>query len=136
MPHKINHIAIAVNNLDDALGFWRDALGLPLERTEDNVSEGVRIGFLPLGESEIELMQPLGPETPVGKSIEKRGAGLHHICLEVADIRASMAHLEAAGVTLINPTPQTRPEGTLYCFIHPKSTGGVLVELYELAKGE
>lgn len=131
MPHKVNHIAIVVEDLQQALGFWQDALGLPLARTEDNPHEAVKIGFLPVGGVDIELLEPTDPDSGIGKALAKRGAGLHHICLEVADIEASMQHLQAHQVELINTEPRIREEGTRYCFIHPKSTGGVLVELYE-----
>lgn len=132
MPHRVNHIAVVVDDLSSALHFWHDALGLPLERTESNAEEAVEIGFLPVGESEIELLQPTDAESGIGKYLVKRGAGLHHICLEVADIEASMAQLRAHDIELINDAPKARPEGTRYCFVHPRSTGGVLVELYEL----
>ena len=134
MPHRVNHIAVVVDDLGSALDFWRDALGLTLERTESNADEAVEIGFLPLGESEIELLQPIDADSGIGKYLAKHGAGLHHICLEVADIDASMAQLRAYDIELINDAPKVRPEGTRYCFVHPRSTGGVLVELYELPK--
>ena len=134
MPHRVNHIAVVVEDLDAALNFWRDALGLPLERTESNADEAVEIGFLPIGESEIELLQPTDAESGIGKYLAKRGAGLHHVCLEVDDIAASIAQLRAHQIELINDEPKVRPEGTRYCFVHPRSTGGVLVELYELVK--
>jgi methylmalonyl-CoA/ethylmalonyl-CoA epimerase len=135
MGHKVNHIAVAVANMEDALGFWRDAMGLELAHTKTVAKEQVRVGFLPIGDCEIELMEPTEEDSPVGKFLAKRGAGLHHICLEVEDIEASMEQLRQHGAALINETPQSHPEGTRYCFVHPKSTGGVLVELYELAKG-
>jgi methylmalonyl-CoA/ethylmalonyl-CoA epimerase len=135
MPHRVNHIAVVVDDLESALTFWQDALGLPLERTESNAEEAVEIGFLPVGESEIELLQPTDAESGIGKYLAKRGAGLHHICLEVADIEASMAQLRDHHIELITESPRIRPEGTRYCFVHPRSTGGVLVELYELPKG-
>jgi len=136
MPHKVNHIAVVVEDLPRALGFWRDALGLPLARTEDNAEEQVSIAFLPVGDhqTEIELLQPTDPESGIGRYLAKRGAGLHHICLEVADIDASMAQLRAHQIEILNDVPKVRIEGTRYCFVHPKSTGGVLVELYELPK--
>ena len=133
MSHKINHIAVVVDNLDKALHFWRDGLGLPLSRTETNAQEEVEIGFLHAGESEIELLQPTNPESGIGKFLAKKGGGLHHLCFEVENIEDSMAHLRQQGIELINDAPKTRPEGTRYCFIHPKSTGGVLVELYEVS---
>jgi methylmalonyl-CoA/ethylmalonyl-CoA epimerase len=134
MPHRVNHIAVVVDDLGSALNFWQDALGLPLARTESNADEAVEIGFLLIGESEIELLQPTDADSGIGMYLAKRGAGLHHICLEVADIEASMAQLRDHHIELINDAPKTRPEGTRYCFVHPRSTGGVLVELYELSE--
>jgi methylmalonyl-CoA/ethylmalonyl-CoA epimerase len=129
---KVNHIAVVVENLDAALGFWRDALGLPLAYTEANAGEEVNIAFLPLGESEIELLEPTNPDSGIGKYLAKRGAGLHHVCVEVESIESSMAQMREQGVELINDTPKIKDNGIRYCFIHPRSTGGVLVELYEL----
>lgn len=133
MPHKINHLAIVVDDLETALHFWQEALGLPLSRTESNPDEAVEIAFLQAGEPEIELLQPTDADSGIGRYLARRGGGLHHVCIEVADIESSMARLRAQGIELINDSPKTRPEGTRYCFIHPRSTGGVLVELYELA---
>ncbi len=132
MVNRINHVAIVVEDLDAALHFWRDALGLPLRRNEINPGEGVNIAFLPVGESEIELLQPISEDSGVGKYLAKKGQGVHHICVEVDDIEAEMRRLTAQGVMLLNDTPKVRDEGTRYAFIHPKSASGVLVELYEL----
>src|SRR5512139_2869298 len=132
MIRRINHVAIVVEDLDAALGFWRDALGLPLQKTESNPGESVDIAFLPVGESEIELLQPTDPESGIGKYLAKKGQGMHHLCVEVDDIDATIAQLVAHGVEMINAEPRVRPEGTRYAFVHPKSAGGVLVELYEL----
>lgn len=132
MSIKINHIAVVVADMDKALGFWRDGLGLPLQHTELNEGEGVEIAFLPVGEGEIELLKPLSAESGVGKYLAKTGGGMHHLCLEVEDIEAAMAQLAANGTELINETPRSRPDGRRYCFVHPRSTGGVLVELYEV----
>ncbi|MBK9125435.1 MAG: methylmalonyl-CoA epimerase [Chloroflexi bacterium] len=129
---QINHIAIVVSDMPSALGFWRDALGLSVERLEQNEIEKVDIAFLPIGESEIELISPTSSETGVGRYLAKTGGGLHHICLEVPDINAALESLAAARVELINATPRTRDDGTRYAFVHPSSTGGVLLELYEL----
>ena len=137
---KINHLAIAVNDLDAALSFYRDALGLPLQGVEAVEREGVRVAFLPLGESHIELVQPLleesGSVVPaangIGKWMSKHGQGMHHLCIEVQDIQGMMTALKAKGVELINPEPVSRANGTRYAFIHPRSAFGVLVELYEI----
>ncbi len=132
---KINHLAVVVDNLDNALGFWRDALGLELKHAEVNEDEQVKIGFLNIGESRIELLEPTTPDSGIGKYLAKRGAGMHHVCVEVEDIQSAMQHLRERHVELINETPKTNHEGIQYCFIHPRSTGGVLVELYQLAGG-
>lgn len=129
---KINHIAILVEDIENALPFWRDALGLQLAEVEEVEAEKARVAFFPTGESQIELVQPTDPETGLGRYLSKHGGGLHHICLEVPDIEASMTQLKAHGIELINETPRQRDSGTRYAFIHPKSTGGVLVELYQV----
>ena len=134
MVNRINHIAIVVEDLQAALGFWRDALGLPLHKTEENPGEDVNIAFLPLGESEIELLQPMSAESGIGKYLAKKGQGMHHVCVEVDDIEATIARLREHGIELINDTPKVREEGTRYAFVHPKIAHGVLVELYELPK--
>jgi methylmalonyl-CoA/ethylmalonyl-CoA epimerase len=132
-PIKINHIAVVVEDIEAALAFWQRALGLPLHHVEHNEGEAVDIAFLPVGDSEIELIAPFTDDSGVAKYLAKKGAGLHHLCLEVDDIAASMAQLVESGMELINDAPKTRPDGTRYAFVHPKSTGGVLLELYELA---
>ncbi len=129
---KINHIAIVVEDVDVARQFWEVALGLEVQHTERNEEEAVEIAFLPTGESEIELIAPITDDSGVAKYLAKKGAGLHHLCLEVDDIAARLEHLKAHNVELINDTPKTRPDGTKYAFVHPRSTGGVLLELYEL----
>ena len=134
-PQAINHVAVVVEDLEAALAFWQTALGIPLQRTEDNADEAVRIAFLPLGGSEIELLQPTTPDSGIAKYLDRRGPGLHHLCLAVDDIQATLQRLQDHQIELINETPRTRPDGTRYAFIHPKSTGGVLVELYELPPG-
>lgn len=133
MGFKINHIAVVVPDVQQALGFWRDALGLTLQRVEHNSAEQVDIAFLPVGsEGEIELIAPTSDDSGVAKYLAKTGGGLHHLCLEVDDIAAALDGLKAKGVQLINESPRTRDDGILYAFIHPRSTGGVLLELYQL----
>lgn len=132
-PIKINHVAIVVEDVDVALKFWHDALGLPLQHVEHNEDELVNIAFLPLGEGEVELIAPFTPESGVAKYLAKKGAGLHHLCLEVEDIDAALTQLKERGAELITEQPKVRPDGTRYGFVHPKSTGGVLLELYEKA---
>ncbi len=129
---KINHIAVVVEDVNEALNFWQKALGLPLAQIEHNEGEEVDIAFLPLGDSEIELIAPFTEGSGVAKYLAKRGAGMHHLCLEVDDIDAMMAQLVANGTELINEVARTRPDGRRYAFVHPRSTGGVLLELYEV----
>lgn len=130
---KINHVAIVVSDLDEALKFWVEALGLPLERRENAPAEAVEIAFLPAGEGEIELLQPTDEESGVARYLAKRGPGMHHLCLEVEDITHAMERLRQHGVEMINETPRASDDGRRrYAFVHPKSAGGVLLELYEL----
>jgi methylmalonyl-CoA/ethylmalonyl-CoA epimerase len=133
MP-KINHIAVVVTDVNEALNFWQKALGLPLAHVEHNEDELVDIAFLPLdnGQGEIELIAPFTEDSGIAKYLAKRGAGMHHICIEVEDIDGMMQQLVANGIELINETPRSRPDGRRYAFVHPRSTGGVLLELYEM----
>lgn len=132
MIKKVDHIAVVVPDLDAAMKFWVEAFGLSLERIEAVPREGVDVAFLPVGQSEIELLQPTDPESGVARYLEKRGAGLHHLCFEVDDIEATLSRLKAADIQLINETANVGADGKKYAFVHPKGTGGVLVELYEL----
>ena len=132
---RINHLAIVVENIQAALGFWRDALGLPLGQVQRNEAEEVEIAFLPLAEGEIELLAPINDTSGVAKYLAKRGAGMHHICLEVDDIAGTMHRLAEHGIELLNETPKVNEHGVKYCFVHPKSALGVLVELYEKPGG-
>lgn len=131
---KIDHVALVVEDIDAALAFWRDSLGLALDHIEQVPREKSAIAFLPVGGSEIELVQPTDPESGVAKYLEKRGAGMHHLCLEVDDIEAALAQLQARGVQLIHDQPVTGENGKKYAFIHPKAAFGVLTELYELPR--
>jgi methylmalonyl-CoA/ethylmalonyl-CoA epimerase len=135
MFKKINHVAIVVPELEAGMGFWVEALGLPLYKTEAVPEQRVNVAFLPVGESNIELLQPTDAESGVARYLEKRGPGMHHLCLEVEDIEAVLARLKAANVPLIDEVPQVGSGGKKLAFIHPKGTGGVLVELYELPPG-
>ncbi|MEO0562504.1 MAG: methylmalonyl-CoA epimerase [Chloroflexota bacterium] len=130
---KVDHVAVVVADMDAALSFWRDAMGLRLERTESNADEAVDIAFLPVGESHVELLAPTTDDSGVARYLEKRGGGLHHLCVAVDDIDLAMSKLVDSGVELINETARTREDGTRYAFVHPRSTGGVLVELYQYA---
>jgi len=129
---QINHVAIVVEDMQKSLGFWRDALGLELHGLRDVPAEMSQVAFLPLAGSEIELVQPTSADSGIGKYLAKRGPGMHHVCLEVDDIDAMMAALKAKGVSLINEEARVAEDGKKYVFIHPKSTGGVLVELYQI----
>ncbi len=129
---KINHIAVTVNDIDSSLTFWRDALGLELAELRDVPAEAAQIAFLPVGGTEVELVRPTTDDSGLAKYIAKRGAGLHHLCLETDNIEAMLAQLKEKGIQLINESPRTGADGKKYAFIHPKSTGGVLVELYQV----
>ena len=128
MIHKIHHLAIAVKDLEEALRFYRDTLGLPVHEQAVREDQGVKAALLTIGESEIELLEPLGPDTPVGRFLERRGEGIHHICLQTDDIDKELADLKANGVELIDQEPRQGLVGRI-CFLHPRSTKGVLVEL-------
>jgi len=132
MSRSIHHIAIAVRDLDAALALYRDGLGLEVTERREVPEEGVEIAFLPAGEAEIELLRPLSDEGGIARFLEKRGEGLHHICIQVEDIEAAMAQAQAAGAQLLSEEPKVGAGGTRYVFIHPKSTHGVLLELYEV----
>jgi LAO/AO transport system kinase len=135
MGTKIQHLGVAVGSIDEALRFWREALGLELKEIEVIADQGVRVAMLPLGESRIELLEATGEETPVGKFIAKRGPGIHHLCVEVSDLNAKLAEMKAAGVRLIDEQPRIGAGGAQVVFIHPSSTGGVLIELTQKGSG-
>lgn len=128
---KVDHIGIATQQLDDALAVWRDALGLEVESTEEVAEQGVRIAMLAAGETHIELLEPLSKASPVGKFLEKRGPGIHHVAIRVTDIRASLALLKEKGTRLIDETPRLGAGGCLVAFVHPASANGVLLELVQ-----
>lgn len=129
---RIDHVAVLVDDLDKTLSFWRDALGMELSHVEDVPAEKSRVAFLPLAGSEVELVQPTTDASGLARYLEKRGPGMHHICLQVDDIQGMLAQLKAAGVQLIHEAPVMGSGGKQYAFIHPKSANGVMVELYEL----
>lgn len=128
----IHHIAVVVEDIQEALSFWRDRLGLPLDHMETVSSQGVKIAFLPVGGSEVELVQPLDQESGIAKYLRKRGPGMHHLCFEVKDITAKLQELKEKGVQLIDEKPLVMEDGRKMAFLHPKSASGVLIELYEL----
>ena len=126
---RVDHIAIAVPDLAQALTFWADQLGLEEIATEIVEEQGVRVAKLDIGNTHIELLEPLSPETPVGKFIAKKGPGLHHICVGVAEIESELSNLKAQGTRLIDESPRLGAGGHQIAFVHPQSTGGVLLEL-------
>jgi len=129
---RIDHIAILVDDMEKTLGFWSQALGMEVSDIQDVPTEAAQIAFLPTGGSEIELVRPTTDDSGLAKYLEKRGPGMHHVCLEVDDIAGMLQQLEGQGIQLINDQPRTAADGRKYAFIHPKSTNGVLVELYEI----
>jgi methylmalonyl-CoA/ethylmalonyl-CoA epimerase len=129
---QINHVAVVVADMEKSLSFWRDALGIPLHELRDVPAEMSQVAFLPLAGSELELVQPTTDDSGIAKYLAKRGPGMHHICLEVDDIDGMLAQLKAKGVRLINEAARTAADGKKYAFIHPESSGGVLVELYQI----
>ncbi len=128
---KINHLGIATNGIDEALEFWAEALGLENVHTEVVEDQKVRVAMLPLGESRIELLEPIADDSPISKFLQKRGGGIHHIAVEVDDIEASLERLKSQGMRLIDESPRVGAEGCLVAFVHPGSTGGVLLELVQ-----
>jgi methylmalonyl-CoA/ethylmalonyl-CoA epimerase len=130
MKATIDHIGVAVADLDETLRFYRDALGLDVQHPpEELASQGVRAHFIPAGDAAVELLEATSPDSPIARFVAKRGAGLHHVALRVDDIAAALAELKARGVRLIDEAPRPGAHGALVAFIHPSSTHGVLVEL-------
>ena len=128
---KINHLGIATKGIDEALGFWSEALGLENVHTEVVEDQKVRVAMLPIGESRVELLEPTSDDSPISKFLEKRGGGIHHIAVEVEDIEASLAKLKEKGMRLIDERPRIGAEGCLVAFVHPSSANGVLLELVQ-----
>ena len=133
MIRRLDHVAVAVGSLDDRLPFYRDLLGLRLERIEEVPSEQVRVAIFGQGAGRIELLEPSGPDSPVGRFLQKRGEGIHHLCFLVDSVEESCRRLEEAGCRLIGGI-RSGSEGTRIAFVHPSGTGGVLVELREAAR--
>jgi methylmalonyl-CoA/ethylmalonyl-CoA epimerase len=127
----LHHIALVVPEVETALAFWRDRIGLPLGGVEDVPEQGSRVAFLPVGGSEVELVQPTSEDSSAAKFLQKRGPGLHHICFEVDDLDGMVTDLRATGIKMVGGEPTLGAGGRRMMFIHPGSTGGVLVELYE-----
>lgn len=131
---KIDHIGIAVQSINNALKFFGDALGMKLDHIASEEGGQTQVAFMPVGASEIELVEPQDSESGLAKFLTKRGEGVHHICFEVDDIDAALARLKEHGAQLIDETPRTNAKGWHYAFIHPKSAHGVLIELYQKPK--
>lgn len=132
---RIEHLGLAVKDPQAALEFWSKHLGLQLTHTEDVPSDAVKTYFLPVGETQIELLEATSPDSPVQKFIDKRGTGIHHLCIEVENLSELLQKMKRDGVTLINDTPRPGAHGYSVAFVHPKSTGGILLELSEKLKG-
>jgi methylmalonyl-CoA epimerase len=128
---KIDHIGIAVKNIEEAARVYTEGLGIALARIEAVPQQGVKVGFLPVGDTELELLEPLSAECSVAQCIEKRGEGVHHICIEVDDIAAAMARLRAQGARLLSEQPTQGAGGAWIAFVHPRSASGVLIELLQ-----
>jgi len=128
----VNHVAVVVDDMEKSLAFWRDALGIELHELRDVPAEKSQVAFLPLAGAEVELVMPTTDDSGIAKYLAKRGPGMHHLCLEVDDIVGMLALLKAKDVRLINEEPRVGADGKKYAFIHPESTGGVLVELYQI----
>jgi methylmalonyl-CoA/ethylmalonyl-CoA epimerase len=133
---RVDHIGVATRSIEEALKFWRDALGLEVKHTETVEGQGVRVAMLPAGEPRVELLEPTGPDSPVAKFLEKRGPGIHHVAVRVKDIRESLARLKREGARLIDEEPRAGAGGCLVAFVHPAASGGVLLELVEHAGAE
>lgn len=131
MVRKVDHIGVAVSNLEEALKIYTDVLGLKLHGTEVVEEQKVRVAFMPVGDTEIELLESTDPEGPIAKFIEKRGEGIQHIAFRVDDIEEALEQMRRKGVRLIDEKPRYGAGGARIAFLHPKSTGGVLVELCE-----
>ncbi|MEW5985808.1 MAG: methylmalonyl-CoA epimerase [Chloroflexota bacterium] len=136
MIKKISHIAIVVPELEQALGFWVEALGLRVQHIEHVPDQGVDVAFIRIGDSDVELLQPRDESSGVARYLHKRGPGIHHICFEVDNIEEVLTRLKATNVPLIDERPTIGTGGKKIAFIHPKGTNGVLVELYELTAEE
>jgi methylmalonyl-CoA/ethylmalonyl-CoA epimerase len=128
---KLDHIGIATRELEEGFAVWRDALGLQLNTTEEVPDQGVRVAMLEIGDTHVELLEPLTPDSAVGRFLAKRGPGIHHLAVEVKDIRASLSDLKSRGARLIDEEPRVGARGCLVAFIHPTSTNGVLLELVQ-----
>jgi methylmalonyl-CoA epimerase len=135
MLDRIDHIGVATDDLEGALALYEEALGMPVAHRETVESQGVEAVLLDVGEGHVELLRPLGPDTPVGKHLDKRGPGLHHVAYAVSDIEDVLSRLSESGIELIDEEPRTGIRDSRVAFLHPRSTGGVLTEIVEPSEG-
>lgn len=131
--HKVDHLGIAVEELSEAIGRFQTLLGCPPESSEEVKEYGVRTAFFPIGGTNLELLEPISQESPIAKFLKNRGPGIHHVCLGVSNLEGLLKSLKSAGIRLIDETPKKGAHGKLVAFVHPTSTGGVLIELSEEA---
>jgi methylmalonyl-CoA/ethylmalonyl-CoA epimerase len=131
----IDHVGVAVSDLDEAIALYEGRLGMPLAHRETVAEQGVEAVLLDVGDCHVELLRPLGPETAVGRFLDRKGPGLHHVAYRVDDIDAALARLKAEGIELIDAEPRTGIRNSRVAFVHPRSTGSVLTEIVEPAEG-
>ena len=131
MLSRIDHIGVATDDLDVAIALYEGTMGMPVSHRETVESQGVEAVLLDVGEGHVELLRPLGPDTPIGRYLERRGPGLHHVAYAVSDIEATLAELAGKGIELIDETPRTGIRQSRVAFLHPRSTGGVLTEIVQ-----
>lgn len=134
MIRQLDHIGLAVRSIEEARRFY-EQLGLAVSEIEEVPQEGVRVAFIPVGETRLELLEPTRPDSPIATFLEKRGPGVHHLCFATADVQAADARLRAEGVSLLRPAPTPGAGGCTVQFVHPRSAGGVLVELSQEPEG-
>jgi methylmalonyl-CoA epimerase len=132
---RIDHIGVATDDLDGAVALYEDTLGMPVAHRETVESQGVEAVLLDVGDGHVELLRPLGPDTPIGRYLERKGPGLHHVAYAVEDIDGVLSSLKEAGIELIDSEPRTGIRDSRVAFVHPRSTGGVLTEIVEPAAG-
>ena len=133
MFDRIDHIGIAVEDLDGALALFEQTFGMPMVHRETVEEQGVEAALLDIGENHVELLQPLGPDTPVGKFLAKKGPGIHHVAYQVTDVEAALSQLKAEGLQLIDEAPRTGIRNSRVAFLHPRASGGVLTEIVQPA---
>jgi len=136
MIKKVEHIGVAVENIEKSIHIFKDLLGIPLEGVYESDVIKTKIAFFPVDGCTIELIEPMDPSSPAAKFIQKRGEGIHHICLGVENVEAALRHYESLGIELLNKTPRKTQDGRIIAFLNPRSTNGVLIELEEIGAGQ